>query len=124
LLSSQHLSSQTHETEFSIVQSIKKLLGTKERYQDARKFDELYARLTASVSDNHQHKLYLNINCLHLLQSILKNRKAVLELMYYLALNPPSAANEPVVRHSFTLPSLASFTTDVGLSFKKEILHT
>lgn len=124
LLSSQHLSSQTHETEFSIVQSIKKLLGTKERYQDARKFDELYARLTASVSDNHKFKFYLDINCLHPLQSILKNRKAVLELMYYLALNPPSAANEPVVRHSFTLPSLASFTTDVGLSFKKEILHT
>ena len=62
LLSSQHLSSQTHETEFSIVQSIKKLLGTKERYQDARKFDELYARLTASVSDNHQYHILLNIH--------------------------------------------------------------
>ena len=50
LLSSQHLSLQNHETEFSVVQNIKKFLGTKERYQDARKFDELYARLTASVS--------------------------------------------------------------------------
>ena len=50
LLSSQQLSLHNHETEFSIVQNIKKLLGTKERYQDARKFDELYARLTASVS--------------------------------------------------------------------------
>lgn len=50
LLSSQHLSLQNHETEFSIVQNIKKMLGTKERYQDARKFDDLYARLTASVS--------------------------------------------------------------------------
>lgn len=49
LLSSQHLSLQNHETEFSVVQNIKKLLGTKERYQDARKFDELYARLTVSV---------------------------------------------------------------------------
>lgn len=53
LLSSQQLTLHNQETEFSIVQNIKKLLGTKERYQDARKFDELYARLTASVSDNH-----------------------------------------------------------------------
>ena len=57
LLSSQQLSVQNHETEFSIVQNIKKLLGTKERYQDARKFDELYARLTASVSDNEHSSL-------------------------------------------------------------------
>ncbi len=52
LLSSQHLSLQNHETEFSVVQNIKKLLGTKERYQDARKFDELYARLTVSVGQD------------------------------------------------------------------------
>jgi hypothetical protein len=55
LLSSQQLTLHNQETEFSIVQNIKKLLGTKERYQDARKFDELYARLTASVSDNHHN---------------------------------------------------------------------
>ena len=60
LLSSQQLTLHNQETEFSIVQNIKKLLGTKERYQDARKFDELYARLTASVSDNHhQYNLAL-----------------------------------------------------------------
>ncbi|KAK4022422.1 hypothetical protein OUZ56_007889 [Daphnia magna] len=92
LLSSQQLSLHNHETEFSIVQNIKKLLGSKERYQDARKFDELYTRLTSS--------------------SILKNRKAVLELMYYLAQTPASAATEPVIRHSFTLPSLVTFTSD------------
>jgi hypothetical protein len=49
LLSSQHLSLQNHETEFSIVQNIKKLLASKERFQDARKFDDLYAKLTSSV---------------------------------------------------------------------------
>ncbi len=50
LLSSQHLSAHNHETEFSIVQNIKKLLAVKDRLQDARKFDELYARLKASVN--------------------------------------------------------------------------
>ena len=43
--------------------------------------------------------------------------------MYYLALNPPSAATEPLVRHSFTLPSLASFTSDVGQILRRDPIH-
>ena len=50
LLSAQHLSVQNYETEFSIIQNIQKLLASKGKFQDVRKFDELYAKLSSSVS--------------------------------------------------------------------------
>jgi len=49
-------------------------------------------------------------------QAILKNRKAVLELMYYLAQNSgttAAAGGASMIRHSFTLPSLSSVTAEV-----------
>ena len=52
LLSAQHLSVQNYETEFSIIQNIQKLLASKGKFQAVRKFDELYAKLSSSVSTN------------------------------------------------------------------------
>ncbi len=49
LLSSQQFSLQNYETEFAVVQNIHKLLAGRERYQDVRKFDELYNKLKISV---------------------------------------------------------------------------
>lgn len=88
LLSSQQFSLQNYETEFAVVQNIHKLLAGRERYQDVRKFDELYNKLKIS--------------------SILKNRKGVLELMYFLAKS--SSAAPVFIRTSVTLPS--SFATE------------
>ena len=117
LLSSQHLSLHQHETEFSIVQNIKKLLAAKDRFQDARKFDDLYARLASSVSFiiSIIQILFHVISYIFIwFQTILKNRKAVLELMFYLAQNSgSSAAAPPMIRHSFTLPSLSNVAIDV-----------
>ena len=120
LLSSQHLSLQNHETEFSIVQNIKKLLASKDRFQDARKFDDLYAKLTSSVCYIcFNLKSYSFISILFIsFQAILKNRKAVLELMYYLAQNSATgttaaAGGTSMIRHSFTLPSLSSVAAEV-----------
>jgi hypothetical protein len=43
--------------------------------------------------------------------------------MYYLAQTPASAATEPLIRHSFTLPSLSTFTSDVKQIFEKNLVH-
>ena len=60
LLSSQHLSVQNYETEFSIVQNIQKILASKGKFQDVRKFDELYAKLSSSVSTSNSQ---MRIEC-------------------------------------------------------------
>ena len=64
LLSSQNLQLSNHETEFSVVQKIKKMLAVRDKLQDARKFDELYSKLKSSVSyrDNAHHKFAFPYN--------------------------------------------------------------